>query len=89
MKTMSVTDAKGQFSKMVKRVKAGEEIEITVRGHKVARLVPIAPEEARRLGGLAGKFVVPDDFDNPLILAAGQARGRASRKPKERNSVKI
>jgi len=33
----------------------------------IARIVPDGEKVAeRRLGGLAGKFVVPDDFDAPL-----------------------
>jgi prevent-host-death family protein len=40
-KVFSITKAKAQFSKLLRRAAAGEEITITKWGVPVARLVPI------------------------------------------------
>lgn len=66
-KSVGVHEAKTQLSQLLRRVAAGEEITITRRGQVVARLVP--PEgwrRERRLGFDRGRFVVPDDLDDPL-----------------------
>jgi prevent-host-death family protein len=38
---ISVSDAKGQLTDLVKRAEAGDEVVLTRRGREVARLVPI------------------------------------------------
>ena len=38
---ISVTEAKGQLTELVRRAEAGEEIILTRHGHPVARLSPI------------------------------------------------
>lgn len=38
---VSVTDAKGQLTELVRRAEAGDEIILTRRGHAVVRLVPV------------------------------------------------
>ncbi len=40
---ISVSEAKGQLTELVKKAEAGEEVILTRRGHSVARLVPSAP----------------------------------------------
>ena len=40
---ISVSEAKGQLTQLVKKAEAGEEVILTRRGHSVARLVPRAP----------------------------------------------
>ncbi len=65
-KSVGVHEAKTNFSKLLERVSAGEEITITRRGEEVARLVPPRPGGTRRLGIDRGRWVVPDDFDAPL-----------------------
>ena len=48
---ISVTDAKGQLTELVRRAEKGDEIVLTRHGHAVVRLVPVkAPldREARR-----------------------------------------
>lgn len=65
-KSVGVHEAKTNFSKLLERVSAGEEIAITRRGEEVARLVPVRRTGARRLGIDRGLWVVPDDFDAPL-----------------------
>jgi prevent-host-death family protein len=65
--TVSISEAKSQFSKLLHRVAAGEEIIITSCGVAVARMIPVVPlGPARKLGALRGSFKVPDDFDAPL-----------------------
>lgn len=48
---VSVTEAKGQLTDLVRRAAAGDEVVITRHGHPAVRLVPIKPikdEQARR-----------------------------------------
>ncbi|MCL6710283.1 type II toxin-antitoxin system prevent-host-death family antitoxin [Pseudomonas sp. R2.Fl] len=40
---ISVTDAKGQLTELVRRAEAGEEIVLTRHGHAAARLVAVKP----------------------------------------------
>jgi prevent-host-death family protein len=79
-------EAKTRFSRLLRRVAAGEEITIANRGVPVARLVPIPAEQTtRKLGVFRGQMTVPDDFDAPLpddILDAFE--GKAPRKKKAR-----
>lgn len=64
-KSVGVHEAKTTLSRLLERVSAGEEVEITNRGRVVARLVP--PSTRRRaLGTAAGSVVIHDDFDAPL-----------------------
>lgn len=39
---VSVSDAKGQLTDLVKRVEAGDEVILTRRGHEIVRLVAVA-----------------------------------------------
>lgn len=67
MRTVSIHAAKTQLSRLVDDASAGEEIIIAKAGQPVARLVPLrASLPKRELGGLAGKFVLPPNFDDPL-----------------------
>lgn len=69
MPIMNLYAAKTQFSRLVDRAAAGEEIIIAKAGKPVARLVPLASPERRpqrRLGILAGQATIPPDFDAPL-----------------------
>ncbi|HET7107172.1 MAG TPA: type II toxin-antitoxin system Phd/YefM family antitoxin [Candidatus Acidoferrum sp.] len=67
MKVFSVTETKTQFSKLLRRAAAGEEITITKWGVPVARLVPAEAQKGKRqLGFYEGKITIPDDFDGPL-----------------------
>ena len=38
---ISVTNAKGQLTELVRRTESGEEVVLTRHGHPVARLVPV------------------------------------------------
>lgn len=67
MRTVNMHEAKTQFSKLVARVEAGEEVVIARDGKPVARLVAVQrPAVAREAGRDRGLFSVPEDFDAPL-----------------------
>jgi prevent-host-death family protein len=74
-KSVGVHEAKTHLSRLLEDVAAGEEVVITRRGEEVASLVPVRRPSTRRLGIDRGRFVVPEDFDEPLpdeVLAAFQ-----------------
>lgn len=77
MRTVNIHAAKTHLSRLVEAA-AGEEIVIAKAGCPVARLVAFADAlPPRRLGGLAGKMRIPEDFDAPLpdeILAVFEGR---------------
>ena len=77
MHQVSVHEAKTHLSRLLRHAVAGEEVVITRSGRPVARLVAI--EERRPVFGIdEGRFVVPDDFDDPLdedLLRAFEGRG--------------
>ena len=67
MSKVNVHEAKTRFSRLLRRVAAGEEITIANRGVPVARLVPVPAEgTTRKLGFFRGQMTIPDDFDAPL-----------------------
>ena len=68
MATVNIHAAKTQLSRLVEQAAAGEEIIIAKAGKPVAKLGPLAQsaQKNRRLGLLAGRITVPDDFDAPL-----------------------
>ena len=83
MSKVNVHEAKTRFSRLLRRVAAGEEITIANRGVPVARLVPVPAEEGtRKLGYFRGQMSIPDDFDAPLpddILEAFEGKSRRKR----------
>jgi prevent-host-death family protein len=86
MKAVNTHEAKTQFSRLLRRVAAGEEITIANRGVPVARLVPVAAAAAKRkLGAFTGQITMPEDFDEPLpeeLLSAFEGtRKRPKKKP--------
>jgi prevent-host-death family protein len=67
VETVSITKAKSQWSRLLHRAAAGEEITIAKRGVPVALLVPLLPAKSiRKIGILGAAFKIPDDFDAPL-----------------------
>jgi prevent-host-death family protein len=67
MPTVNMHEAKTQFSKLIARVEAGEEIVIARDGQPVARVIAFRPPVPKRVSGRdRGLFSVPDDFDAPL-----------------------
>jgi prevent-host-death family protein len=65
-KSVGVHEAKTHLSRLLEDVAAGEEVVITRRGEEVATLVPVRRPMARQFGTDRGRFVVPEDFDEPL-----------------------
>jgi prevent-host-death family protein len=67
---ISVTEAKGQLTELVRRAEAGDEVILTRHGQAAVRLVPIRPAldanarskllEAMRLSGAARATAGPD-----------------------------
>ena len=79
MTTVNIHAAKTQLSRLVEQAAAGEEIIIAKAGKPIAKLGPLASsaQKKRRLGLLAGRITVPDDFDAPLpadVLDAFEGR---------------
>jgi prevent-host-death family protein len=67
MTTVNMHEAKTNFSKLVARVEAGEDVVIARNAKPVAKLVAFAPSPEERIAGRdRGVFEVPDDFDAPL-----------------------
>ncbi|MBB3085585.1 type II toxin-antitoxin system Phd/YefM family antitoxin [Geodermatophilus sabuli] len=63
--SVGVHEAKTHLSRLLERVAAGEEVEITNRGRVVARLV--GPVRRRpNFGFDRGRVWIADDFDDPL-----------------------
>src|SRR5712691_909646 len=67
MACVNTYEAKTHLSRLLRRVRAGEEIVIAAAGRPVARLVPIAPDAGPRLlGGDEGVVWDAEDFNAPL-----------------------
>lgn len=69
---VNLEEAQQQFAQLFSQVLQGEEIIIIVDGQERARLTPTKPTLSSdslsgRIPGIdEGRFVVPDDFDDPL-----------------------
>jgi prevent-host-death family protein len=63
--SFNIYEAKTQLSKLLRLVRAGQEVIISDAGTPIAKLVPIEPPKvARVLGSDRGKiWVAPDAFD--------------------------
>lgn len=64
---ISVTEAKGQLTELMRRAEAGDEVILTRHGHAAVRLVPVAP--------------VPDAKARRTLLEAVRAAGAARARP--------
>lgn len=63
--SVGVHEAKTHLSRLIEKVAAGEEVEITNRGRVVARLVgPV--RRTPNFGFDRGRIWIADDFDAPL-----------------------
>lgn len=65
--TVNIHEAKTHLSRLLERVRNGEEITIARAGKLVARLTAIRERPARRIPGMdKGKVIIHPDFDDPL-----------------------
>jgi len=66
MLTINIHDAKTHLSRLVERAAKGESFIIAKAGRPMVKVVPlvepVAPSQ-QRIGFLAGRGQVPDDFD--------------------------
>lgn len=66
MQTINIHEAKTHLSRLVEQVAKGEPFVIAKAGKPIAKVTPLdapAAAQIRRLGFLAGRVAVPDDFD--------------------------
>ena len=64
MRIVNIHEAKTNLSRLVDAAAKGEAFVIAKAGKPLVKVVPIdAPLAKRRVGFLAGRFTVPDDFD--------------------------
>jgi prevent-host-death family protein len=66
MEKVNIHDAKTHLSRLVDRAAKGEPFIIAKAGKPLVKVVALdtpPPAKVRRLGFLAGKIAVPDDFD--------------------------
>ena len=67
MGSVNIYEAKTHLSRLLRRVRGGEEIVIAAAGRPVARLVPISLGVGpRALGGDEGRVWEAEDFNAPL-----------------------
>jgi len=67
MITVNTHEAKTHLSRLLARVRIGEEIIIAKSGKAVAKLVPVTQDSPKRKPGIdRGKAWIADDFDAPL-----------------------
>ncbi|HEJ83937.1 MAG TPA: type II toxin-antitoxin system Phd/YefM family antitoxin [Desulfobacteraceae bacterium] len=59
---VNVSEAKTNLSKLIDMAYQGEEVIIAKNNLPLVELVPHKPREKRKLGLLAGKIEIPDDF---------------------------
>jgi prevent-host-death family protein len=79
MERIGVRELRQHASRYLARVRAGETIEVTDRGHTVARLVPVREDSWDDLVS-AGAVVPPDDAASDLLSVRPRrpARGQTS-----------
>ena len=69
MTIVNIHEAKTHLSRLVERAANGETVIIAKAGKPMAKIVPLEPvkvDTSKRLGGLEGQFVIPDDFDTMM-----------------------
>lgn len=73
--SVGVHEAKTHLSRLLERVRTGEEIVIERRGEPIARLIGIGDQQRPRFGTAHGEVKVHDDFDAPLPDGLADALG--------------
>lgn len=65
--SVNIHEAKTQFSKLVRRVEAGEEIVVRRGREPVVRIAPLRKRGGvRGFGSMKGEIRIGEDFDEPL-----------------------
>lgn len=65
--SVTIHEAKTQFSKLVRRAEAGEEIVVRRGSEPVARIAPLRKRrKVRGFGSMKGEVRIAEDFDKPL-----------------------
>ena len=65
--TVNIHEAKTQLSRLIRAPEAGEDGVIARTGIPVVQLVALAGNvQLRKLGRLAGKISIPEEFDAPM-----------------------
>lgn len=65
--SVNIHEAKTQFSKLVRRAEAGEEIVVRRGREPVARIAPLKKRGGvRGFGSMKGEIRIGPDFDEPL-----------------------
>ncbi len=63
---MNIREAKTNLSRLVAEAAKGEAFVIAKAGKPLVKVVPLdapSPRKAQRLGFMAGRIKIPDDFD--------------------------
>jgi len=66
VRIVNIHEAKTHLSRLVDRAAKGEPFIIAKAGKPIVKVVAAdspSPREVRRVGFMAGRFTVPDDFD--------------------------
>ena len=66
MRTVNIHEAKTHLSRLIEQAAKGESFVIAKAGRPLVKVAPLdapAAGQVRRLGFMAGRIVVPDDFD--------------------------
>ncbi|MBZ9794779.1 type II toxin-antitoxin system Phd/YefM family antitoxin [Mesorhizobium sp. ES1-4] len=66
MRTVNISDAKANLSRLVDLTANGEPFIIARAGKPLVKVMPLDPSppaQARRVGFMAGQFSVPEHFD--------------------------
>jgi antitoxin (DNA-binding transcriptional repressor) of toxin-antitoxin stability system len=68
MQVISMHQAKSNLSSLIKRAASGETLLVGAYGRAEAMIAPISVPilTTKKIGILAGKLIVPDDFNAPL-----------------------
>jgi prevent-host-death family protein len=74
---VNIHSAKTHLSRLLERVRLGEEVILAKAGKPIARLVPLAETAMQRLPGSAqGVIAIGEDFDEPLPVRVARKAGR-------------
>ncbi|MBS1879703.1 MAG: type II toxin-antitoxin system Phd/YefM family antitoxin [Actinobacteria bacterium] len=65
-RSVGIGEAKTNFSELVRRAEAGEEIVVRRGREPVARIVPVRRSGVTGFGSMKGEIRIGRDFDAPL-----------------------